>query len=243
MQNNNDLNAVVIGAGGGIGSEFVNQLAQDPTIGKIHAFSSSPKPHSSSKVSPHQINIHDESSIQECAKSVQGSIDIVIVAIGMLHDDEANIMPEKSLRELSYEKFEAIFRVNTIAPALIAKHFVPLLSRKSKSIFAALSARVGSISDNQMGGWYSYRASKAALNMLIKNTAIEIGRNNKNAIIVGMHPGTVDTKLSSPFQAYVTSNKLFSPQYSVSQMLSALQNLEPKDTGNLFDYAGLKVEF
>ena len=123
---------------------------------------------------------------------------MVLVATGILHDEV--FMPEKSLKDLSAEKFIHLFLVNSVLPAIIAKHFIPRLNQKKRSVFAALSARVGSISDNKMGGWYSYRASKSALNMIIKNVAIETARKNEQAIIVGLHPGTVDSNLSRPFQ-------------------------------------------
>ena len=161
------------------------------------------------------------------------------MANGILHDE--GLTPEKSLRDLSAEKFQRIFEVNTVTPALIAKHFLPKLNREQTSIFAALSARVGSISDNQLGGWYAYRASKAALNMIIKNAAIEIGRRNKQAIIVGLHPGTVDSNLSKPFQGNVADGKLFTPEYSAEKLLDVLENLSPEQTGKCFAWDGQEI--
>ena len=126
---------------------------------------------------------------------------------------------------------------------MTAKYFVPLLRRDEKAVFAALSARVGSISDNRLGGWYAYRASKAALNMVLKTTAIEIGRRFKNQIIVGLHPGTVDTPLSKPFQANVPADKLFTPEFSAERLLTVIDGLTAADSGNLFDWAGERIEF
>ena len=150
-------------------------------------------------------------------------------------------MPEKSLRDLSSDKFHRIFEVNTITPALIAKYFLRKLNKEKTSIFTALSARVGSISDNQLGGWYAYRASKAALNMIIKNAAIEVARENKKAIIVGLHPGTVDSDLSKPFQGHVADKNLFTPEYSAEKLLKVLEDLSPEKTGKCFAWDGKEI--
>jgi len=170
---------------------------------------------------------------------MENPLDLVIVANGILHDGE--LMPEKSLRDLSQEKFQHVFEVNTITPALIAKHFLPKLNKQQTSIFAALSARVGSISDNRLGGWYSYRASKAALNMVIKTASIEVKRRNKHAIIVGLHPGTVDSNLSKPFQRNVPEGDLFTPEYSANKLLDVLDNLTLEQTGKCFAFDGTEV--
>ena len=187
------------------------------------------------------INYQDETSIEESAlvASKDKPIDMVIIATGILH--EGKLMPEKSLKDLSAEKLQRLFEVNTIVPLLIAKHFLPKLSRETRSIFATLSARVGSISDNQLGGWYSYRASKAALNMIIKNIAIEISRFNKKAIIVGLHPGTVDSNLSKPFQGNVPDGKLFTPEYSTQKLLEVLTSLTSKQSGKCFAWDGKEI--
>jgi len=171
------------------------------------------------------------------------SIDCVIVATGLLHDETRDpaIKPEKALRQLSVAQCEAVFQANTIVPAMIAKHFIPTLNRQNRSVFAALSARVGSISDNQLGGWYSYRASKAALNMLIKTAAIETSRSNKQAIIIGLHPGTVDSQLSKPFQKHVPSEKLFSPQKAVTHLADVIEQRTAKDSGLCFAWDGQAV--
>lgn len=166
-------------------------------------------------------------------------LDLVIVANGILHDE--GLMPEKALRDLSAKNFHRVYEANTITPALIAKYFLPKLNRDQPSIFAALSARVGSISDNQLGGWYAYRASKAALNMIIKNAAIEVGRRNKHAIVVGLHPGTVNSDLSKPFQSKVADGKLFTPDYSAEKLLDVLGNLSPEQTGKCFAWDGKEV--
>ena len=231
----------VFGASGSIGSAFVELLSKRPKVGKIYAISRKGTPFASPKVEGLSCGYFEEEEIEATARKIfsEDLPDTVIFARGILHDEDTK--PEKSLRELSPEKFQRLFAVNTIAPALAMKHFLPRMDRKSRSIFAAVSARVGSISDNFMGGWYSYRASKAALNMLVKNAAIERGRSQKNLIVVGLHPGTVDSNLSKPFQKGVPEGKLFSPEYSASKMLAVLDSLSPESTGGFFDYEGLEI--
>lgn len=235
-------NIVIVGASGAIGSSFTLQLSVSYPNATIHAFSQQQPEIMLPNVTYHQINYRDETSIEESAliASKDAKLDMVIVATGILHDGA--LLPEKSLKELSAEKFQWLFKVNTIAPALVAKHFLPKLNKENRSIFAALSARVGSISDNQLGGWYAYRASKAALNMVIKNAAIEIGRLNKKAIIVGLHPGTVDSNLSMPFQGNVPDGKLFTPEYSVQKLLQVLTNLTSEQSGKCFAWDGTEVK-
>ena len=228
----NPENIAILGASGAIGSAFTKLLSEKHPNASMFAFS---------RNGQHSIDYSREDSIAEAAElaAKEKPLDLVIVAGGILHQGE--LMPEKSLRDLSAEKFQRIFEVNTITPALIAKYFLPKLNREQPSIFAALSARVGSISDNQLGGWYAYRASKAALNMIIKNAAIEVGRRNKQAIIVGLHPGTVDSNLSKPFQGNVADGKLFTPEYSAGRLLEVLENLSPEQTGKCFAWDGKEV--
>lgn len=133
------------------------------------------------------------------------------------------------------------YRVNTVGPALVAKHFLPLLPRDRRAIFAALSARVGSTSDNRLGGWHSYRASKAALNMILRNLAIELVRSHPQAIVAGLHPGTVQTRLSEPFQRGVQPEKLFTPEHSAGRLLSVLDGLAPADSGGVFAWDGTVI--
>jgi NAD(P)-dependent dehydrogenase (short-subunit alcohol dehydrogenase family) len=246
MQKEN-LNIAVIGASGSLGKMFVKQLAQNEKTKSIFAFSRSKTDFENEKIASHFIDIEDEESIKSAANiaSKNAKIDMVIVATGMLHgkNNGQDLLPEKSLRDLSKEKFQQLFSINTIAPAIIAKHFLPKLNRETKSVFAAISARVGSISDNHLGGWYSYRASKSALNMVLKNASIEIGRSNKNAVIIGLHPGTVDSKLSKPFQGAVKEGKLFTPEYSVKKLLEVIENSSPIDSGNIIDFNGVKIDF
>ena len=224
-------NIAVIGASGAIGSACARRLTERYPTAKIHAFARDAKL---------RIDYGDEASIaaaaELAAEAGAGALDLVLVTTGVLHSGSTS--PEKSLRDLSADKFEQIFAANTIAPALVAKHFLPKLSRERPAVFAAISARVGSISDNKLGGWYAYRASKAALNMVIKNAAIELNRRNKRAIVVGLHPGTVDSPLSKPFQANVAEGKLFTPEYSAQKLVHVLENLTPEHSGRCLAWDG-----
>ena len=187
------------------------------------------------------MNYKNEDEIIEASRisSANRSLDLVIVANGILHNEK--VFPEKKISEITVEKFEEVFFVNTILPSIIAKHFIPKLSQNNQSIFAFMTARVGSISDNKLGGWYAYRASKAALNMVIKNLSIEAGRKNKNAVLVGLHPGSVVSNLSKPFQSNVPEKKLFTPDQSVKYLLKILFNLKIADTGKIFAWNGDEI--
>ena len=233
-------NIAIIG-GGAIGTAFSKELIIKYPDSKIYIFSRKPVNSSINSISHHLIDYDDISSIHSAAElaSSERSLDLVLVATGILHNE--HLRPEKSLKELSYQNFETIFRANTIVPALIAKYFLPLLNRNGGSVFAALSARVGSISDNHLGGWYAYRASKSALNMIIKSASIEVARKNPEAIVVGLHPGTVDSNLSRPFQQNVNANKLFTPSYAAQKMLTVLDSLTSAETGKCFAWDGSEI--
>jgi NAD(P)-dependent dehydrogenase (short-subunit alcohol dehydrogenase family) len=234
-------NIAVIGSSGAIGSAMVQRLGQVYPGATLHAFSRNGDTHSGAKVVNHRLDYESEEAIARAAELVSedAPLDLVFVAIGMLHDGD--IQPEKSLRDLSAEKLQKLFFVNSILPTMLMKHFLTKLNRKERSVFAALSARVGSISDNRLGGWYSYRASKAALNMLIRNAAIEVGRRNKKAVIVGMHPGTVDSALSQPFQSNLPAGQLFTADHSAAEMLDVLQSLSPEQSGRCFAWDGQEI--
>ena len=164
----------------------------------------------------------------------------VIVATGLLHED--GVTPEKTLRAVDPAAMQRLFAVNAIAPALVAKHLLPLTPRDEPTVFAALSARVGSISDNRLGGWYGYRASKAALNQLIRTLAIEQRRTHPQAICVALHPGTVQTRLSAPFgQGAVASAGRLTPEHSARALLNVIDGLTPADTGGFFAWDGQPI--
>lgn len=234
---------IIIGSSGGIGKSFVDYYALQDSSNSIYSLSRTKDDEISDNVTHISIDIEDEESISDAAKQCKqaGSFDKIIVCTGLLHS--GTLKPEKSLRDLNRESLLKVLSVNTIGPTLIGKYFIPLLKKDSPSILSFLSARVGSISDNRIGGWYSYRASKAALNMIIKTLSIEVARNNKNAMIIGLHPGTVDTNLSKPFQGNVSNDKLFTPEYSISKMVEVMNNLSPDDSGNCFAWDGKRIEF
>ena len=233
--------AVVLGSAGAIGSALISRLRSSHPRSAIFAFSR----HSPNKivegVNYHLVDYSDEVSISKAAAlaTAHGPLDLVLVATGVLH--EGAIQPEKSLRTLSAEQFLHLFEANTIFPALAVKHFLPKLDRHKRAVFAALSARVGSISDNRLGGWYAYRASKAALNMVIKNASIEMARRYKHTLVVGLHPGTVDSRLSQPFQKHVPKEKLFTPDFSAQKLLEVLDNLDSGDSGKCFAWDGKEI--
>lgn len=234
--------AAVFGARGGIGKEFVGALAADPRCGTVYAGARS-NIEATSKTIPFLFDLCDEASISAAAQTIGegGPLDLVLVATGVLHDD--GLKPEKTYRAMTTKAMARAFAVNTFGPALIAKHMLPLLARDRKAVFGAISARVGSISDNRLGGWHAYRASKAALNMLIRNFAIELATRNKQAVCVALHPGTVDTALSKPFQAGVVQEKLFAPDRSAAAMLKVLEDATAERSGTLIAYDGETIPF
>lgn len=193
------------------------------------------------------MNICEEQSIEQAAKVIQQNtphIDWIINCVGLLHT--ATQQPEKALRQVDTEFFLQNMQVNALASLLIAKHFRPLLAKSARSndkpaVFATISARVGSISDNQLGGWYSYRMSKAALNMGMKNLSIEWNRSLKNVCVVVMQPGTVNTQLSAPFQGNVAEGQLFSPAYSAECLLEVLNRMTAAQSGSFVDWAGESI--
>ncbi|MCY3995697.1 MAG: SDR family NAD(P)-dependent oxidoreductase [Rhodobacter sp.] len=235
-------NMVVIGSSGAIGNALTARLAASRPECTVHALSRKRMDFPYDNVVARGLDYLDESAL-EAASAIaaeRGPLDLVIVATGLLHD--AGVMPEKSLRDLSYEGFRRLFEVNAALPAMIAKYFIPRLRRDGRATFAALTARVGSVSDNRLGGWYAYRASKAALNMVIRNIAIETARRRREAVVVGLHPGTVDSGLSRPFQGNVPESRLFSPEYSARRMLEVLDRLTPADSGHCFAWDGGRIE-
>jgi NAD(P)-dependent dehydrogenase (short-subunit alcohol dehydrogenase family) len=238
-----NMRAVIFGASGGIGAALVDHLAKSDKVAQIYAGSRRPEPNISGKVTPFAFNLEDEDSIAAAADaaSADGPLHLIFVATGILSNDV--LKPEKSWSAQDPEFYAKAFAINTTGPALIGKHFLPQLSRTDKSVFAALSARVGSISDNRLGGWHAYRASKAALNMVVRNFALELAHRNKSAIAVTLHPGTVDTNLSAPFQSGVKLEKLFSPEYSAGQMLTVINNLTVENSGNLYAWDGAHIPF
>ena len=207
----------------------------------IHAGCRTPTLPSSPIVRPFTFDLLDEASVTTAstALAVSGAVDLTIVATGMLHDPDHR--PERSFAELSGAAMIALFQVNTVGPALIAKHMIQALPQERRSVLALLSARVGSIGDNRLGGWHSYRASKAALNMIIANLAIELKRTRPLSIAVGLHPGTVATSLSLPFQKAVADGKLFTPAVIARHLLSVIDGLTSSSSGGVFGWDGARI--
>lgn len=241
---NDSANIVVAGATGGIGNALVTALAADARVDRISALARTPLETATDRVTCVRVDISDESTVSAAAAECRasGPIDLVIVATGLLHRG-TDIAPEKRVSDVDPEVMSEVLRINTIGPAILAKHFLPLLRTDNKAVFAAISARVGSISDNRLGGWFSYRASKAALNMVIRTAAIECSRTNPSAVAVALHPGTVDTNLSQPFQRNVPDGKLFTPASAAQRLLAVLDGLSPEDSGGFFAWDGSRIRY
>lgn len=216
------MKAAIIGASGGIGAALAAALEEENA--RVTRFS---RP---------ELDVTDEASIAAAATRA-GSPDLVIVATGVLHEGELG--PEKAIRDIDGAWLARQYAINAIGPALVAKHFLPVMPKAGRTVFAILSARVGSISDNRLGGWYGYRASKAALNQVIRTLAIEDKRRNDRGIVVGLHPGTVDTKLSRPFRQ--SGRDLFTPDRAAVQLLDVIDVLKPQDSGKLFAWDGAEI--
>jgi NAD(P)-dependent dehydrogenase (short-subunit alcohol dehydrogenase family) len=227
--NDSPSSAAVFGTGGGIGAALVAALREGGGFAQVHAFR---RP---------DVDVTDEAGIARAAQAIAAGpqLRLAIVATGILAPEGRG--PEKNVRQIDGDALAKVLRVNTIGPALVAKHVLPLLPRDGRAVFAALSARVGSIGDNRLGGWHAYRASKAALNMLVCGFAIELAQRAPEAICVSLHPGTVDTALSRPFQRGMPPEKLFTPEYSAARLLEVIAGLTPDDSGGCFDWAGERI--
>lgn len=220
--------ALVIGANGGIGSALVSTLVADGCFVDVIGLSRSSTP---------RLDLTIPSSIEDAAAQVvSGGVELrlVIDATGVLEGD--GCVAEKTYRQLDTLGMARAFAINAIGPALLMKHFLPLLPRAGKSVFASLSARVGSIGDNRLGGWYSYRASKAALNQIVHTAAIELGRTRPSAICVAMHPGTVATRLSQRFAK--SGLEVQPPELAAMRILTVIDTLTPASSGGFFDQRG-----
>ena len=237
------MNIAIIGANGTIGRGFVEYFLNRLETKYLYLFSRSAIKYSDTRIIHQLIDIEDERSIEKAAHVIPDDItlDYLIVTTGVL--SIGDIKPEKSIKELNYKKFIKVLAINTIGPALIGKHFIKKLHKDNKSVFALLSARLGSISDNNLGGWYSYRCSKSALNMIIKNISIEMKCKNPKFIVVAIHPGTVRGKLSDPFSRSINKDKIFDASYSVSKMIDVITSLTIDDSGKLFAWDGKEIGF
>ena len=220
--------ALVIGSTGGLGAAFVEALSASGIYRQVIGLSRSSVP---------PLDLLTEASIEAAAATIGRvgmPLRLVIDATGFLHDERFG--PERAWRQLDADHLAKAFAINAIGPALLMKHFLPLLPSEGRSIFATLSAKVGSIGDNRLGGWYSYRASKAALNQLVRTAAIELRRQRPGAICVALHPGTVHSRLSAPFRK--AGLEVRAPREAAHLLLAVLDKLTPEQTGDFFDYRG-----
>jgi NAD(P)-dependent dehydrogenase (short-subunit alcohol dehydrogenase family) len=223
--------AIVIGATGGIGAALCDRLEADAQYARVYRFS---------RRGDTPVDVCDEHSIRMAADTLKADgmePRLLIVATGKLHGD--GMMPEKSLSALDAEAMLESFTVNTIGPALVLKHFLPLLPKHGRSVVAVLSARVGSIGDNRLGGWYSYRASKAAVNQIVRTASTELSRRARDAICVALHPGTVDTGLTRPFAK--SGLEVQPPALATRRLLDVIAALKPADSGSFFDHKGERI--
>ena len=239
---------LVQGASRGIGLALVEQLLEHPGVELVIATSRDPensealtnlRGRSNGRLVLVPMDVADDASMARAVETVRGhtdSLDGVINTAGVLHDPERDIGPEKRVEQLDPVALEHVFRVNAFGPMLMGKHFFALLRHKRPAFFASLSARVGSIEDNHLGGWYSYRASKAAQNQFTRTFAVEAARRARNLRVLALHPGTTDTELSAPFQRNVPEGKLFSTAFVAERLLDVIANTGVSDSGSFLDW-------
>lgn len=223
--------AVVFGASGAIGGALIDRLHADPRFADVLGFARSGTP---------PVDVTDEASVEAAARAIKDhDLDprLVLVATGFLHGDGRQ--PEKTWRHLNADKLAHDFAVNAIGPALVMKHVLPLLPRDGRSVFGVLSARVASLEENTLGGWYGYRASKTALNQFVRGAAAELGRGRKGAVCVALHPGHVESTLSAPFGSGGQATR--TPDEAAAGLLGVLDALAPADSGGFFDEEGRPV--
>ncbi len=242
------ISALVVGGGRGIGLGFVNQVLARTDLERVYATYRRPESATEllaiqdSRLQCFQMDITIEAQIATVIQQIQlqtTNLDYVINCVGVLHEGE--MQPEKSLRSINSDQLLRYFQVNSVGAMLIFKQVQPLLKHQNRSILATISAKVGSIGDNQIGGWYGYRASKSALNMFMHTAAIEYKRTCPQAILVALHPGTTDTQLSLPFQRNVPPEKLFSVDRTVSQLLAVIDRLEASNSGEFLSWDGSQL--
>jgi NAD(P)-dependent dehydrogenase (short-subunit alcohol dehydrogenase family) len=220
------MRALVIGASGGIGSAVATQLEQDKwTVTRLSR-------------SVDGFDVGNAASVERAMLRLTGQYDLIFIAFGILAPLWGT--PEKSLSAIKPDEMARVFAVNTIGPALILRHMAGLLPKDRRGVVATLSARVGSIGDNKIGGWHSYRASKAALNQIVRGAAIELARSHKQSVCVALHPGTVETSFT---QNYAGRHATVPTGLAASNLLSAISKLTPEHSGGFFDYAGQVINW
>jgi len=249
-----DNTTFIQGGGRGLGLAFVDCLLAADTDNRVIASARNPQTspdlhrlretYGRDRLQLVALDIGDENSVRTARQQtadLTDRLDLMISCAGLLHDDHG-LWPEKQLADIDADNLARSFAVNATGPLLMIKHFHDLLSHGERAVIASLSARVGSISDNRLGGWYAYRAAKAAQNQFTRTAAIELRRKSRALICVGLHPGTVDTRLSEPFQRRVPDKQLQSAEQAARHLLDVIGQLSPQDSGHLFDWAGSKIE-
>jgi len=233
-------NILIAGSSGAIGSEFTRFYSEDQNVEKIVTLSRKINDSGHKKIQSIKVDYNKEETFENLDKISQlESINTIIIATGILHTDQ--IKPEKSMDVINFDGLRKVFQVNVFGPMMLVKKLLPLIKKSQGVKIIFLTARVGSISDNKLGGWYSYRSSKSALNMMINNLSIELQRTNKENIVIGIHPGTVKSHLSEPFLRYVKHN-IFSPRESVELMTQVISKISQKDSGKCFDFLGKVID-
>lgn len=236
------FSALVLGASGGIGRAMIDALLASERPGHVIGVSRQKTSHPDPRFESLVLDISQTDGLATLQQHVEDrSLHFVFNAIGMLHDAVSGIAPEKKLGDLDAEAMTRLFHINAITPALLLKSLEGSFKGRHPALFASLSARVGSIGDNRLGGWYAYRASKAAHNMLMKTAAVELRRLNPEMTVVCLHPGTTDTALSLPFQERVPEGKLFTPAFVAQRLLAVLDELPKGKSGLFMDWAGQPV--
>jgi len=242
--------ALVQGASRGLGLGLVDALLECPRIERVIASCRDPQAAAAlqsracSRLQIEPLDVTDGGSIGALAARLAARdvrLNLVVNAAGLLH--RPGLAPEKKIEDLEPEALQQVFAVNAFGPALLLKALRPLLAREGKCVFAAISARVGSIGDNRLGGWYAYRASKSALNQLMKTASIELKRRNHNVVIACLHPGTTDTALSRPFQANVPAGKLFPVERTSGYLLEVIDGLTEQKSGGFFAWDGARIDW
>lgn len=249
---NSALNVAIAGASRGIGLGFVRHLLGDNRVTRLYASYRTPATaaellqlarESGDRLVCVPVELTEETQVANWVEKMQQDCDrlhLVVNCAGILHDG-ADFQPEKSLRQIDEEGLLRYFQVNSLPSVFLAKHLMPLFRHGDRSVFASISAKVGSIGDNYLGGWYGYRASKAALNMLMKTTAIEYSRRCPQTLVALLHPGTTDTDLSAPFQRNVPPEKLFPVERTVTQLMGVIEGLTAEDSGRFFSWDGSQL--
>lgn len=238
------LRVVVVGANSGVATQLIKSLVGQEEVSEIWICTRKPPNIQHEKIRHSYVDIEDEEQVKSWAaelKQAKFTPNLIVNCLGILHTDAFG--PEKTWRQLDYAVMQKVFAINAFAVPMLGKYLIPLIPRDERAVFVSFSARVGSIGDNRLGGWYSYRASKTAHNMFVKTLSIEAKLKYPQFCIVAYHPGTVDTKLSKPFTKRYPPEKLFSPERAVQELCAVISKLSPEDSGAFFAWDGSRVVY